>query len=189
MWRSLWWVWHEDRGCSTLTWSHSIWDLQLFFLFSQTCHESSILSTSNFPRYYIDFAFFDTINDIYVKHGLLVDINEFSLTKILWSWCSASVNIHWFCVKLNSLTPLNLFWLIIGNDNYFCCAFWSLTVSCIILLSPCNSVGGDIVMRPFMCVWVSGWVCVCAWICHALSCGQDTTTVFARSLLNFTFKL
>ena len=58
-------------------------------------------STSNFPPYFIDFAFFDTINDIYVKHGLLVDINEFSLTKILWSWCSASVNIHWFCVKLN----------------------------------------------------------------------------------------
>ena len=43
-------------------------------------------------------------------------------------------------------------------------------------LSPRNSVGGDIVMRPFVCGWVSEWVGV--WVRpsvrRALPCGHDS---------------
>ena len=63
-----------------------------------------------------------------------------------------------------------------------------------VLLSPRNSVGGDIVTRPFVggwvSEWVSGWVraCVCVSVTLYL---VDTiaTTIFAQSLSNFTCKL
>ena len=58
------------------------------------------------------------------------------------------------------------------------------------LLSPCNSIGGDIVTQPF----VEGWVreCVRAWVGVSVTlCLVDmiATTVFAQSLPNFTCKL
>ena len=62
------------------------------------------------------------------------------------------------------------------------------------LLSPRNSVGGDIVTRPFVGGWVSEWVgrCVCACVCVSVTLYLvDTiaTTVFTQSLSNFTCKL
>ena len=59
------------------------------------------------------------------------------------------------------------------------------------LLSPRNSVGGDIVKRPFVGGWVSELVC--EWVRACVS-GSVTlylvdtiaTTVLAQSLLNFT---
>ena len=52
-------------------------------------------------------------------------------------------------------------------------------------LPPCNSLEGDIVMQPFMCHWVSEMVH--EWV-HRV-CGTIQTTIFARSLSNFTCKL
>ena len=46
-----------------------------------------------------------------------------------------------------------------------------------------NSVGGDIVMRPFVCGWVSEWVR--ASVCRALPCGHDKDYSFCP----ITFKL
>ena len=56
-----------------------------------------------------------------------------------------------------------------------------------ILLSPRNCVGGDIVMRPFVCCWVSEWVrpSVCARVRHASTCGHKAD----YSLCQITFKL
>ena len=44
------------------------------------------------------------------------------------------------------------------------------------LLSPRNSVGGDIVTRPFVGGWMSEWVGACVRMCvrHALPCGHDS---------------
>ena len=57
--------------------------------------------------------------------------------------------------------------------------------SSIAFLSPCNSIGGDIVMRPFLCGWASG--CVRGSVALNLV-GTIQTTVFSRSLSNFTCK-
>ena len=58
------------------------------------------------------------------------------------------------------------------------------------LLSPRNIVGGNIVTRPFVGGWVSEWVRVCVCVSVTLYLvGTITTTVFARSLSNFTCKL
>ena len=51
------------------------------------------------------------------------------------------------------------------------------------LLSPRNSIGGDIAMRPFGCYWVSEWVCVS--VLRALPCGHNTDFSFCP----ITFKL
>ena len=69
-------------------------------------------------------------------------------------------------------------------------------------LSPRNSVGGDIVTRPFVGGWVSewvrgwlgGWVRACVRTCVCVSVtlylvDKIATTVFAQSLSNFTCKL
>ena len=63
-------------------------------------------------------------------------------------------------------------------------------MSCVPLLSPRNSVGGDIVMRPFVGGWVSEWVGGFVRVSVTLYL-VDTiaTTVFAQSLSNFTCKL
>ena len=59
------------------------------------------------------------------------------------------------------------------------------------LLSPCNSVGGDTVTRPFVGGWVSEWVrelvggCVRAWVRPTLPCGHDRDYSFCP----ITFKL
>ena len=45
---------------------------------------------------------------------------------------------------------------------YILLKYWTL---CIALLSPRNGVGGDIVMRPFVCGWVSGWLGACLRAC------------------------
>ena len=57
-------------------------------------------------------------------------------------------------------------------------------------LSPRNSVGGDIVMRPFVCGWASPCVRARVRLSVAL-CPVDTmqTTVFAQLLSYFTCKL
>ena len=56
------------------------------------------------------------------------------------------------------------------------------------LLSPRNSVGGNIVMRPFVGAWMSESVppSVCL---SCFTCGQDSDYSFAKSLSNFTCKL
>ena len=68
--------------------------------------------------------------------------------------------------------------------------------NCCDLLSPRNSVGGDIVTRPFVGGWVSEWVCEWVGSCvGACVSGSVTlylvdtiaTTVFAQSLSNFTW--
>ena len=51
------------------------------------------------------------------------------------------------------------------------------------LLSPCNSVGGDIVTRPFVGGWVSEFVG--ARVRHTLPCGHDSDYSFC----SITFKL
>ena len=59
--------------------------------------------------------------------------------------------------------------------------------SCLALLSPRNSVGGDIVTLPFVGGWVSEWVsaCVCGSVpLHLVD--MVGTTVFVQSLSNFT---
>ena len=59
------------------------------------------------------------------------------------------------------------------------------------LLSPClsprNSIGGDIVMRPSVGDWVSEWLSlyVRACVCRALPCGHDSD----NSFFPITFKL
>ena len=52
---------------------------------------------------------------------------------------------------------------------------------------PSNSVGGDIVTRPFVGGWVSVWVrgWVCGWVRHTLPCGHDSDYSFGP----ITFKL
>ena len=50
-----------------------------------------------------------------------------------------------------------------------------------LFLSPRNSVGGDVVMRPFVCGWVRS--CVCS--SRFALVGTIQTLVFARSLSNF----
>ena len=58
------------------------------------------------------------------------------------------------------------------------------------LLYPRNSVGGDIVMRPFVGGWVSEWVRASVRLSVALYLvGTIQTTVFARSLSYFTCTL
>ena len=52
----------------------------------------------------------------------------------------------------------------------------------IILLSPPNSIVGDIVMLPFVCGWMSEWVGAC--VCHALPCGHDTDYIFSPITFN-----
>ena len=58
--------------------------------------------------------------------------------------------------------------------------FWSLGSKAYLLLSPRNSVGGDIVMRTFVGGWVSE--CAPAWVggCvrHVLPCGHDSNYSF-----------
>ena len=57
-------------------------------------------------------------------------------------------------------------------------------------LSPRNSVGGDIVMRPFVCGWVSEWVR--EWVRPSVALhlvDKIATKVFVQSLSNFTCKL
>ena len=60
---------------------------------------------------------------------------------------------------------------------------------CLKSLSPRNSIAGDIVMRPFVCGWVSECICACLRASVALCLvGSIQATVFAQILSNFTCK-
>ena len=80
--------------------------------------------------------------------------------------------------------PLNLSANLVLNELNLCA---NLVLYELKFLSPRNSVGGDIVTRPFVGGWVSEWVgsWVRAWVRPTLPCGHDSD----YSFWPITFKL
>ena len=113
-------------------------------------------------------------------------------TVVLYCWCrsdSASILLYFtFSCVVFLLGNLQLVrrtsaWLV-ANANY---TYTIEPFDMRFLLSPRNSVEGDIVTRPFVCGWVSEWVGGRVRMCvrHTLPCGHDNHYSFCP----ITFKL
>ena len=101
---------------------------------------------------------------------------ECSLTTRTW-WCVPSQSDCWSGLFLSSIPDRRS------------ASYSSRCLQCNIFLSPRNSVGGDIVMRPF-CAWLVE--CVCAWDSvhpSRFALWARYRLVFARPLSNFTCHL